>query len=261
MNENQHELSSDESRMSFLDHLQELRKHLIRGALCVLLVFGACLWFSTDLFNLIAGPIKKYLPANSSLVFTSLPDPFFIYLKVALIAALFISLPYILYELWKFIYPGLYLHERKAALPFVVSATLLFYLGAAFAYFLVFPAAFKFFLSYESPDLKPMLAIREYVNLVMLLMLAFGAVFETPVIIVFLGLLGLFSSDALRKGRRYFVVLSFILAAILTPTPDVINQAIMAVPMMLFYEVGIWILAAMEKRREAHSQDGEQDVE
>lgn len=251
--ENQHELSAEESRMSFLDHLEELRKRLMNGALCVMVVFGVCLWFSGDLFNLIAGPIKKYLPANSTLVFTSLPDPFFIYLKVALIAAMLISLPYILYELWRFIYPGLYLHERKAALPFVVFATLLFYLGAAFAYFLVFPAAFKFFLSYESPDLKPMLAIREYVNLVMLLMLAFGAVFETPVIIVFLGLLGLFSSDTLRNGRRYFVVLSFIIAAILTPTPDVLNQAIMALPMLLFYEVGIWILRAVEKRREAHS--------
>jgi len=131
-----------------------------------------------------------------------------------------------------------------------MCATLLFYLGAAFAYFLVFPAAFKFFLGWQSEVLKPMIAIREYVSLVVLLMAAFGAVFETPIVIVFLGLLGIFNSGHLKKGRRYFIVLAFIIAAILTPTPDVINQTLMAVPMLLFYEVGIQVLVLFEKKRE-----------
>jgi len=132
---------------------------------------------------------------------------------------------------------------------------LLFYLGGAFAYFLVFPAAFNFFLSYINPELKPMLSIKEYVSLVMLLMLAFGAIFETPIIILFLGLLGIFTSDTLKKGRRYFIVLSFLIAAILTPTPDVINQTLMAVPLMLFYEVGIQLLAIFEKKRRKREEE------
>ncbi len=133
------------------------------------------------------------------------------------------------------------------AVPFVVLATVLFYIGACFAYFIVFPAAFKFFLSYQTPDLKPMISIREYVSLVMVLMLAFGAVFETPIVIVFLGLLGVFDTGQFRRGRRYFIVLAFVIAAILTPTPDVINQTLMAVPMILLYEVGIRILAIFER--------------
>ncbi len=252
---------SDENgaRMSFLDHLSELRSRLIHAVIAILIAFLGCLVFAERVFGILAAPITKLLPQGSSLIFTGLPDPFFIYLKVSFITGIFIALPYVLYQLWQFVSPGLYPKERKMAVPFISLATLLFYTGALFAYFVVFPAAFKFFLSYTGPDLKAMISIREYVSLVMVLMLAFGAVFETPIVIVFMGLLGIFDSGQLKRGRRYFVVIAFVIGAILTPTPDVINQTLMAVPMLLLYEVGIWILVYLEKRR--HSEDENESLE
>ncbi|MBI4966320.1 MAG: twin-arginine translocase subunit TatC [Desulfomonile tiedjei] len=253
------EVNGEEGRMSFLDHLGELRVRLVRAAIAIAIGFGVCIYFGERLFSLLAAPIMKLLPKDASLVFTALTDPFFVYLKVAFIAGLFLALPFVLYQIWLFVRPGLHTHERKLAAPFIMVATLLFYLGGMFAYFLVFPAAFKFFLSYTTPELKPMLAIKEFVSLVMLLMLAFGAIFETPIIILFLGLLGIFSSDTLKKGRRYFIVIAFVIAAVLTPTPDVLNQTLMAVPLMLFYEVGIHLLAIFERKRKRREEEEEEE--
>ncbi len=244
----------DEGRMAFLEHLEELRSRLIRAVLAVVAGFAVCIAFGERLFNLLASPITALLPKGSTLIFTGLPDPFFMYLKVAFVAGIFLVLPFIVYELWRFVRPGLLEHERGMAVPFIVSAVLLFYMGAAFAYFVVFPAAFKFFLGYQTEVLKPMIAIKEYVSLVMLLMLAFGAVFETPIVIVFLGLLGVVDTGMLKRGRRYFIVLAFIIAATLTPTPDVINQTLMAVPMLLFYEVGIFVLGIFERKRKRQEE-------
>ncbi|MGC9028924.1 MAG: twin-arginine translocase subunit TatC [Desulfomonilaceae bacterium] len=240
----------EEGRMSFLEHLEELRSRLIRAAIAIGIGFGVCIAFGERVFSIFAAPITKLLPKNSSLVFTSLPDPFFVYLKVAFITGIFLALPYVLYQVWLFVRPGLLEKEKKLAVPFIVVSTLLFYLGAVFAYFIVFPAAFQFFLSYETAELKPMISIKDYVSLVMLLMLAFGVIFETPIVIVVLGLLGIVDSSLLKKGRRYFIVLAFIIAAILTPTPDVINQTLMAIPLIIFYELGIYLLRVIEKKRE-----------
>jgi sec-independent protein translocase protein TatC len=239
----------EEGRMSFLEHLEELRSRLIRAAIAIGIGFGVCVAFGERVFSIFAAPITKLLPKNSSLVFTSLPDPFFVYLKVAFITGIFLALPYVLYQVWLFVRPGLLEKEKKLAVPFIVVSTLLFYLGAVFAYFIVFPAAFQFFLSYETAELKPMISIKDYVSLVMLLMLAFGVIFETPIVIVVLGLLGIVDSSLLKKGRRYFIVLAFIIAAILTPTPDVINQTLMAIPLIIFYELGIYLLRVIEKKR------------
>ncbi len=260
MEQESHE-TIDESRMSFFEHLEELRTRLIRAVIGILIGFIICIFFKERLYNILADPILVLLPKDSSLVFTSLPDPFFIHLKVAFVVGLFLAFPFVLYQLWLFIKPGLLDHERKLALPTIVIATMLFYGGAAFAYFVVFPAAFSFFLGYETTVLKPMIAIKEYVSLVALLMLAFGAVFETPVLIVFLGLLGVVDSAFLKKGRRYFVVIAFIIAAILTPTPDVVNQVLMAVPMLIFYELGIQILVILEKRRLKKEAQEEAELE
>jgi sec-independent protein translocase protein TatC len=243
--------SEEETRMSLLDHLQELRSRLIRAVAAILMVSAVCMAFSERLFSAFASPISRLLPKDMPLVFTGLPDPFFVYLKLSFICGVFIALPYVLYQLWQFISPGLFDKERKTALPFVLLATLLFYVGAIFAYLVVFPAAFSFFLSYQTEELKPMISIREYVSLIMVLMLAFGAVFETPIVVVFLGLLGIFDSSQLKKGRRYFIIIAFIIGAILTPTPDPLNQTFMAVPMILLYELGVWILTRIEKRRAA----------
>lgn len=253
-------MSIDEARMSFLDHLQELRSRLIRAAIAILIGFGACIYFAEPLFKLMADPLLKLLPEGSTLISTGLPDPFFMYLKVAFVAGIFIVLPYVIWQLWLFVAPGLLDNERKYAAPSIMIATLLFYCGAAFAYFVVFPAAFKFFLGYQTPYLKPMIAIREYVSLVLLLMLAFGAVFETPVVLVFLGLLGIVNSEMLTKGRRYFIVLAFIIGAVLTPTPDVINQSLMAIPMLFFYEISLRILRVIERRRERAEKELEKEL-
>lgn len=250
-------MTEEEARMSFWDHLEELRQRLLRCVIAITLGFGICIAFGERVFSLLASPITKLLPKDATLVFTGLPDPFFVYLKVAFISGIFVVLPYCLYQIWLFVVPGLLEKERKLAFPFVVVATILFYLGAAFAYFVVFPAAFKFFLGYQTEELKPMISIRDYVSLSMLLMLAFGAVFETPIIVVFLGLLGVFDSKLLKRGRRYFVVIAFIIAAILTPTPDVVNQTIMAVPMIIFYEVGIQVLVLFEKKRKREEEAAE----
>jgi sec-independent protein translocase protein TatC len=245
--------------MSFIEHLEELRKRLLRAVLAIVVGFGVCFVFKERLFDIIAGPVIKLLPQGSTLVFTGLPDPFFMYLKTAFVAGVFLVLPFVIYQMWLFVRPGLYERERKLAFPFIFFGVLLFYTGGAFAYFLVFPAAFKFFLGFQTEALKPMLSIRDYVSLVMILMLAFGAVFETPIVIVLLGLLGVVHSDMLRKGRRYFIVLAFIIGAILTPTPDIVNQSLMAIPMLLFYEVGILILSVFEKKR-AREEEVEQEA-
>lgn len=252
-------MTTEEARMSFIEHLEELRKRLLRAVLAIVVGFGVCFVFKEKLFEIIAGPVIKLLPQGSSLVFTGLPDPFFMYLKTAFVAGVFLVLPLVIYQMWLFVRPGLYERERKLAFPFISFAVLLFYAGGAFAYFLVFPAAFKFFLGFQTEALKPMLSIRDYVSLVMILMLAFGAVFETPIVIVLLGLLGVVHSDMLRKGRRYFIVLAFIIGAVLTPTPDIVNQSLMAIPMLLFYEIGILILSVFEKKR-AREEEMEQEA-
>jgi sec-independent protein translocase protein TatC len=244
--------------MPFLEHLEELRKRLIHCVTAIIVGLLICIYFSERLFNLLANPIIKLLE-GSPLIFITPTAPFFAYLKVDLIVGLLIALPYILYELWKFICPGLHTHERKLAAPFIIAAAMLFYAGVAFAYFLVFPAALKFLLSFTTPELKPMIDITAYVSLAVMLMAAFGGIVETPIIIVFLGMLGLFSSDFLKRGRRYFVVLAFIIAAILSPSPDVVNQTLMAVPMLIFYEVGIFLLAIIEKRRRERAEMEDQE--
>ncbi len=245
----------DEQRMTFLEHLEELRSRLVRAVLAIFTAFAVFFYFSDRLFGILAAPIAKLLPKESSLVFTSLPAPFFMYMKISFIAGLFVAFPYVLYQLWQFVRPGLTPRERKLVLPFVATATALFYAGGAFAYFLVFPAAFKFFLGFQTAELKPMIAIKEYVSLVMVLMLAFGVAFETPIGVVFVGLLRIFNSRQLKKGRRYFIVIAFVVAAVLTPTPDPINQALMAGPMILLYELGIWLLVLLERRRERDAEE------
>jgi sec-independent protein translocase protein TatC len=246
--------------MSFLEHLQELRTRLIRMAIAIVIGFGSCVYFARQIFDILAEPLKKVLPPGSTIIYIKPQEAFFVYLKVAFITGLFVVLPYMIYQLWLFIAPGLLKKERKYALPSIVIATLLFYGGAAFAYFVVFPAAFNFFVTFPTEDLKPMISMAEYVSLALVLMLAFGSVFETPVVIVFLGLLGIVDSAMLKKGRRYFIVLAFILAAILTPTPDPLNQAFMAIPMLLFYEVSLRILSVIEKRRAREEERREREL-
>jgi sec-independent protein translocase protein TatC len=242
------------ARMSFFEHLEDLRSRLLRAVLAVVAGFIVCVFFSHDLYEFISSPLMKLLPEGSSLVFIDPTEAFFMYLKVSFLGAVLLSIPYVLYQLWKFIAPGLYQKERRLAIPFVVVSTLLFYIGACFAYFLVFPVVFKFFLSFQTDTLQPMLSIKAYVSLVTKLMLAFGVIFETPIIIVFLGLLGIVNTSMLRKGRRYFIVIAFVIGAFLSP-PDVASQIMMGLPLLVLYEASIHVLSIIEKRRKKREEE------
>lgn len=247
-------MTEEHARMSFFDHLEELRKCLLKAVLGTMVGVGVCLAFSAEIYRVLAKPLLKLLPEGTNMVFTAPQDPFFVYLKVAFTAGIFVALPWVLFQLWIFISPGLYEREKKLAAPFVAIASLLFYIGGAFAYFLVFPVVFQFFLSLSDEFMSPMISIKEYMSLILKLMLAFGAVFETPVVIVFLGLLGVIDSDFLKKGRRYFIVMAFVLGAILSP-PDPLSQLLMGVPLMVLYEISIRVLVVIEKRRKQRDKE------
>jgi sec-independent protein translocase protein TatC len=243
------------ARMGFFEHLEELRSRLMRTVLALVVMFGVFIPFGDQMYKFIARPLIRFLPEGAQMVFINPVAPFFTYLKVSFVAALLVCVPYILYELWRFIAPGLYSQEKKLAMPFVAIATLLFYVGVCFAYYIVFPVVFRFFVvTVPHPDIKPMIEIREYVALVMRLGLAFGAVFETPIVIVFLGLLGLVDTAFLRKGRRYFIVVAFLIGAILSP-PDIVSQIFIAGPLLALYEVSIRVLGVIERRREKRAEE------
>lgn len=226
---------------------EELRSRLIRSSIAIIIGFAGCLAVSDRIYALLAAPVLRALPRGSSLVFTNLSDPFFVHLRTSFVASILLVLPYICYQLLLFVNRSLLARDRSlAGFPIVLAATLLFYAGAVFCYFLVFPAAFSFFLSFESTALTPMLEVSDYVSLFMTLLLAFGLAFETPIAIVILGMIGVVNSTQLKKARRYFIVLAFIIAAILTPTPDPINQSLMAIPMILLFEAGLRSLRYIE---------------
>jgi sec-independent protein translocase protein TatC len=241
-----------EVRASFFDHLKELRIRLVRALLGVAVGVGVAGWFADHIFRFIMQPVLASLPEGQrALNYTSYLEPFLVYLKVALYGGLFLAAPWVLYQLWVFIAPGLYKREKKLVIPFVASGTLLFYCGVAFTYFLVMPYAFPALAAIAGPDMKPILTMREQLTLVLAMMLGFGVVFEIPVIIAFLAMIGLVTPEFLSKYRRHAVIVNVILAAIITPTGDPFNLAIMAIPMILFYEVGILVARIVGKKRTA----------
>ena len=235
--------------MPLTAHLEELRKRLIRALIAVLIGFAITYYYKERLLDIITYPLMKVMPQNSHLIYTGLPEAFFNYLKIAFFAALIIAAPYILYQIWKFISPGLHLSEKKHVAPFVIISTLLFTGGVVFCYFLVLPPAFKFFVEFSTDYLKPLLTLNEYLSLSLKMLLAFGVVFEIPVFIFFLSKIGLVNSKMLAAKRKYAILIIFIVAAILTPTPDAFTQCLMAVPMMILYEIGIFVARWGDKAR------------
>jgi sec-independent protein translocase protein TatC len=210
--------------------------------------FGVCWYFKEWLFQIVTRPLTQVLPPNSYMIYTSLPEAFFNYMKISFYASLFLTSPYILYQLWKFISPGLYKTEKKYMIPFVISSTILFICGILFGYYLALPPAFSFFVEFSSDFLKPMLSMREYLSFSLKLLLAFGVSFELPVVIFFLAKIGVVNSKMLSRNRRYAILIIFIAAAILTPSPDALTQIIMAVPLMGLYEIGILVAKLAEKK-------------
>ena len=238
-----------EEKMPFTSHLEELRTRIIRIAIAAAIGFGVCWYFKEWLFQIITRPLHQVLPPNSFMIYTSLPEAFFNYMKISFYASLFLTSPYILYQLWKFVSPGLYKTEKKYMIPFVISSTILFICGILFGYYLALPPAFSFFVEFSSDFLKPMFSLREYLSLSLKLLLAFGVSFELPVVIFFLAKIGVVSSKMLSRNRRYAILIIFIAAAILTPSPDAITQIVMAVPLMGLYEIGIIVAKLAEKKR------------
>jgi len=226
----------------FMSHLVELRDRLIRAVGAVLLVFMALLYWAPDIYSIFASPLIKALPAGSSMIATDVTAPFFVPMKVTMLVAFVIALPYVLYQAWAFIAPGLYQHEKQLALPIVASSFLLFLVGMAFAYFFVFPAVFGFVAAYTPQGVQMATDIDKYLSFALSLFLVFGLSFETPVVQMVLVRMGVVSLQKMRDFRSYFIVIAFIVAAVVTP-PDVISQLMLAIPLCLLYQLGLYLAA------------------
>lgn len=240
------------SEQPFVAHLIELRDRLIRAVLAIVVCFGAlALWPGPSaLYDLLAAPLVAHLPAGTTLIATNVISPFLVPLKITLMAGFMLALPVVLYQVWAFVAPGLYTHEKKLVLPLVVSSTLLFLLGVSFCYFFVFGQVFKFIQSFAPKSITAAPDIEAYLGFVLSMFIAFGAAFEVPVVVVVLARLGMVSIEQLKSFRAYFIVVAFILAAIVTP-PDVISQLALAIPMCILYELGIWAARLFIKHTQA----------
>jgi len=232
-------------QQGLFSHLLELRSRLIKAILALAVVLAALVPFANRLYAWLAAPLVSRLPEGAHLIATEVASPFVTPLKLAFYAALFISMPVILYQLWAFVSPGLYKHEKRLARPLLAAALVLFYIGCAFAYFLVLPAAFRFLTAVTPQGVEMMTDITHYLDFVMLMFFAFGLCFEVPVAVVVLAAVGIVDLDKLRKGRRYAVVGAFAIAAVVTP-PDITSMIMLAIPMCVLYEIGVfavrWLL-------------------
>lgn len=231
---------------SLISHLLELRDRLIRIVLGIVVVFVGLFPFSNQLYTALAQPLLSKLPAGAHLIATAVTTPFLVPLKVAMMAAVLISMPHSLYQIWQFVAPGLYAHEKRFIAPLVVASTVLFLVGMAFAYFLVFPVVFGFFVSTAPEGVQVMTDIGNYLDFVITLFMAFGIAFEVPVVVVAMVKFGWVSVEKLREIRSYVIVGAFVVGAVFTP-PDVVSQIMLAVPLWLLYETGIVVSTFLQK--------------
>jgi sec-independent protein translocase protein TatC len=241
----------ESGKMSFLEHLDELRKRLVHIAAYLFGGFFLCLYFSRQIYDFLSIPLTQSLPEGTKLVFTTLTAPFSVYMKVSFLAGIFVTIPGILYEVWKFIAPGLYKKEKRYVIPFLVSSIFLFLLGGAFCYTYVMPQAYGWLINLGS-SFSPMIDIQQYWDLTNMMILGFGLIFEMPVIIGFLSLFGLVSPAFLLKHFKYAVLVIIILAAVLSPTADAFNLLVWAAPMVLLYIISIgvaYILGKLRKKK------------
>jgi len=243
-------MAPGDNEQPFMSHLVELRDRLLRCVMVVLVVMVALLPFANDLYTFIAEPLLKHLPAGTSMIATEVASPFLTPFKLALVLAIFASLPFIFYQIWAFVAPGLYQHERRMVLPLVVSSTFLFYLGMVFAYFVVFPLVFGFFTSTAPEGVAVMTDIARYLDFVLKLFFAFGVAFEVPIATIVLVSMGVTTPEALVAKRPYVIIIAFVVGMLLTP-PDVISQTLLALPMWVLFEIGIFFSRAIVRRRDA----------
>jgi sec-independent protein translocase protein TatC len=239
---------------TFLSHLIELRDRLIRCLLVVGVAFIPAFMYSAELYDFLARPVIASLPTGSKMIATGVITPFLIPMKIALLAAFLAVLPYVLYQAWAFVAPGLYVHEKKLVMPLIVSSTVLFFVGMTFCYYFVFGAVFEFINRFAPKSISVAPDIEAYFNFVIGMFLAFGIAFELPVVVVVLVITGLVNTDQLREWRGYVIVAIFVVAAVVTP-PDVVSQLSLAIPMCFLYEIGIIFARLVEKRRKVPEPD------
>jgi sec-independent protein translocase protein TatC len=230
---------SADQPLPLITHLTELRDKLLRALLAVLLFFICLFPFANDIYAFVSEPLRTILPAGASMIATEVTSPFFTPFKLTLVAAIFLAMPYVLYQAWSFIAPGMYRHEKRLAVPLLASSIILFYAGVAFAYFVAFPLIFAFFTSVAPQDITIMTDINSYLDFVLKLFFAFGLAFEIPIAVILLIWTGITTPEALAGKRRYVIVGCFIIGMLLTP-PDVFSQTLLAVPMWLLFEAGIF---------------------
>ena len=234
------ESSTSELQESFISHLIELRNRVVRAAIAVVIVFLCLMPWAAQIYDLLAYPMMIALPAGSKMIATGVITPFLIPVKVTLLVAFMIALPWVLYQMWAFVAPGLYSHEKKLIAPLVISSSLLFVAGVAFCYFLVFGVVFRFVNNFAPKSISVAPDIDSYFGFVMTMFIAFGLTFEVPIVVVVLVRMGLVTVEKLRQIRPYVVVGAFVLAAVVTP-PDIMSQLLLAVPLCLLYEVGLLV--------------------
>ncbi|PZO70211.1 MAG: twin-arginine translocase subunit TatC [Pelagerythrobacter marensis] len=249
----------DETQAPLLDHLIELRTRLLRAVLALAIAFAACFYFADEIFGFLVRPLTAAFPAGEGrLIYTKLYEAFFVELKVALFAAFFVSFPIIANQLWAFVAPGLYAREKRAFLPFLLATPVLFLAGAALAYYVVMPTAFRFFLNFEGTRgglrMEALPGTGDYLDLVMQFILAFGISFLLPVLLLLLNRAGIVSRSQLVAWRRYMIVAAFVIAAVATP-PDVVSQLMLAVPLILLFEAALLIMLVSERREQNSAQD------
>ena len=253
--------SNVEDTQPLISHLLELRNRLLRSIIFVSVVFLGLVYFSNDIYNFVAQPLISAMPKGATMIATNIATPFFTPLKLTLVVSIFLSVPFLLYQVWAFIAPALYQKEKRLIYPLLFSSTLLFYLGVAFAYYVVFPLAFSF-LTKTAPDGVAIATdISSYLDFVLALFLAFGVCFEVPVAIILLCWSGVTTVSSLKKKRPYIIVGAFVIGMFLTP-PDAISQTLLAIPICLLFEVGLIFAAFYQpKEREEQDQDNEEDKE
>ncbi|MFL3654193.1 MAG: twin-arginine translocase subunit TatC [Halioglobus sp.] len=231
---------STDQPLPLVTHLTELRDKLLRALLAVLLVFICLFPFANDIYTFVSEPLRALLPPGATMIATEVASPFFTPFKLSLVTAVFLAMPYVLYQAWSFIAPGMYKHEKRLAIPLLASSVLLFYAGSAFAYYVVFPLIFAFFTSVAPQDITIMTDINSYLNFVLKLFFAFGLAFEIPIVAILMIWAGITTAEKLAKKRPYIIVGCFIFGMLLTP-PDIISQSLLAIPMWLLFEIGVYI--------------------
>lgn len=247
----------DSGRMPFMEHIRELRDRVRNAAIAFVAAFGVCWYFSESIYEWLKVPLRAAWANHAAVIgpkvtlqFDTITLPFWVYISVALWAGLFVASPFIFHQLWRFIAPGLYQRERRVGIVFAISSAVCFIAGAAFCYYFCLLPLFDFMLGYANAEQMPLLNIRDYFDLTRTMMIAFGAIFEMPVLIYFLSMVGLVTHRSLWKFNRWFIVLAFVIGAVLTPGPDVVSQLLMASPMIILYNASILIAYAVTKRRE-----------